>query len=126
MSSYNKRQRKSIFRIICMIMLVLIQFDAYIYEMTDSFRGHDLLPVAIPSEFSQMSEDEVMIDEWSDPYYRNSNLRHRLTMEVAPVLLIFFCFVPLETAITLLRRLVGTSSTRCVLSSCLVFCVLLI
>ena len=127
MLSHSRQKRKMIFRIICMIMLMLIQFDAYIYEMTDSFRGNDLSPIsAMSTETSQMTEGNEMIDEWADPYYRNANLRCRLMMEAAPVLLIIFCFIPLATAAVQMRRFIDLSSARCVLSSCLVFCVLLI
>ena len=127
MLSHSSQKRKMIFRVICMIMLMLIQFDAYIYEMTDCFRGNDLSPIpAMSTETSQMTEDDEMIDEWADPYYRNANLRCRLMMEVAPVLLIFFCFIPFATAVTQIRRFVNLASARCVLSPCLVFCVLLI
>ena len=110
-----------------MIMLMLIQFDAYVYEMTDSFRGNDVSPIsAMSTETSQMAEDDEMIDEWADPYYRNANLRYRLMMDVVPVLLVFFCFIPLKTAAMQIRRFINLSSARCVRSSCLVFCVLLI
>ena len=36
--SSHKQQRTFLFRIICMVMLVLIQFDAYGYEMVGHFR----------------------------------------------------------------------------------------
>ena len=110
-----------------MVMLMLIQFDAYIYEMTDSFRGNEMSSLSVwSSESSQMTENNEVIDEWADPYYRNVNLRSRLMVEVASVLLVFFCFIPLETAARQIRRFVSLSDAKCVLSSCLVFCVLLI
>ena len=79
MLSHNRQKRKAIFRTICMVMLMLIQFDAYIYEMAESFRMNQAVSMAtLPSEASQMAEDNETVDAWSDPYYRNANLRHRL------------------------------------------------
>lgn len=127
MLSHNRQKRKAIFRTICMVMLMLIQFDAYIYEMAESFRMNQAVSMAtLPSEASQMAEDNETVDAWSDPYYRNANLRHRLLTEVTPVLLAFFFFIPVGIVLMRQHRKIDLAGEKCLLSSCLVFCVLLI
>lgn len=127
MLSHNRQKRKAIFRTICMVMLMLIQFDAYIYEMAESFRMNQAVSMAtLPSEASQMAEDNETVDAWSDPYYRNANLRHRLLTEVTPVLLAFFFFIPVGIVPMRQHRKIDLAGGKCLLSSCLVFCVLLI
>lgn len=110
-----------------MVMLMLIQFDAYIYEMAESFRMNQAVSMAtLSSEASQMAEDNETVDAWSDPYYRNANLRHRLLTEVTPVLLAFFFFIPVGIVPMRQHRKIDLAGEKCLLSSCLVFCVLLI
>lgn len=110
-----------------MVMLMLIQFDAYLYEITDSFRYGDSLPVfALSSESSQMAEDNEAVKEWSDPYYRNAGNRLRFYAEAVPVLIAFFFLISFGNALVSIRRFSDMSRVRCVLSPCLFFCVLLI
>ena len=107
MLSHNRQKRKAIFRTICMVMLMLIQFDAYIYEMAESFRMNQAVSMAtLPSEASQMAEDNET--------------------EVTPVLLAFFFFIPVGIVPMRQHRKIDLAGGKCLLSSCLVFCVLLI
>lgn len=127
MLSHNKQKSKAVFRTICMVMLMLIQFDAYIYEITESFRIFQTVSMTtMPSENSQMTEDNETVDAWSDPYYRNANLRHRLLTEATPVLLAFFFFIPIGILPMRQHRKIDLLGGKCLLSPCLIFCVLLI
>lgn len=122
----HRLKRTRIFRIICMIMLVLIQFDAYGYEIVGSFGG-DIKPVS-----SALSASDVLADgeqentEWSDPVYRAGSSVPRAFIKMT---LSFLCFLPLVTVCVKtagLRRAVTTPMVRETSCARLLYCMLII
>lgn len=69
--SSHKQQRTFLFRIICMVMLVLIQFDAYGYEMVGHFR-ENVQPMYSLSAPESLAEGNQENASWSDPVLSDS------------------------------------------------------
>lgn len=125
MLSY-KLKRTYIYRIICMIMLVLIQFDAYGYEIVGSF-GEDIKPVSFALSASDVLADGDQENaEWSDPVYRAGSSVPRALIKIT---LSFLCFLPLVVVCLKtigLRRAVTAPVAREASCARLLYCMLII
>lgn len=125
MLSY-KLKRTYIYRIVCMVMLVLIQFDAYGYEIVGNFR-EDFKPVSPAlSTLEIFADDEQTNAEWSDPVYRAASSSPRTFVKFT---LSFLCFLPLISVCAKtvgLRRAVTTPVVREASCARLLYCMLII
>ena len=79
----RKNTKRHILRVVCMIMLMLIHFDAYGYELAAVFQevnAEHVLPVS-EAETQIVQGNDVEI-EWADPVYRHSSLQQRSVVKM--------------------------------------------
>ena len=123
--SSHKQQRTFLFRIICMVMLVLIQFDAYGYEMVGHFR-ENVQPMYSLSAPESLAEGNQENASWSDPVYRTPSSTFRLFVKLSLSFLCFLTPLCLCTKTIRLHRVATVSLFSRISSVCLFYCLLLI
>jgi len=90
----RKNTKRHILRVVCMIMLMLIHFDAYGYELAAVFQevnAEHVLPVS-EAETQIVQGNDVEI-EWADPVYRHSSLQQRSVVKMFFTLCGFWGFL---------------------------------
>ncbi len=121
----HKQQRTFLFRIICMVMLVLIQFDAYGYEMVGHLK-ENIQPVyslSAPESFAEGNQENL---SWSDPVYRTPSSAFRLLVKLSLSFLCFLTPLCLCTKTIRLHRVTVQPLFSNTSSVCLLYCLLLI
>lgn len=121
-----KELKKYILKFVCMIMLVLIQFDVYGYDLMRAVQLVDFSSdkIEYPSEETCVSDAESMVSEWSDPVYRV--VSPRSFIKAPPQELCSFLFVPILRELPYSYGYVQTIQAKLAGLSYLRFCTLLI
>ena len=87
-----KNIKKQLIRVVCMIMLVLIQFDVCGYDLMRAFQMADK-PV---SDFVDASgtnvDNDDFISEWSNPVYRGVHPRNLIKAPLLEFFTFYFLF----------------------------------
>lgn len=118
---FPKTLKKSILRIVCMIMLMLIQFDACGYDIICAFQ-HSEEPqsvLVLNEDETLISDGQDQISEWSDPVYRNTSLRS-ISDAMLPVIVIFL-FSSFMGELSVIRRVYCTRTDISVSHSYILF-----
>lgn len=86
--------KKYILNFVCMIMLVLIQFDVCGYDLLRAARLADLSTTSyeLPSTDLSISDAESLVSEWDNPVYRG--VSPRTFLKVPPQELCSILFIP--------------------------------
>ena len=119
-----KNIKKSVVRVVCMIMLVLIQFDVCGYDLLRALQLADSpVPNYVNDSESSFIDDE-QISEWSNPVYRGVHTR---TLIKAPLMEFFLSlFVFNEQELPLLTNFAHSFQAKLSNLTYLRFCVFLI
>lgn len=63
-------------RFVCMIMLILIQFDVFVYDMIYASQQSDICVTHVSTDDgSVVSQSSDVDSEWSDPFYKDCSRR---------------------------------------------------
>lgn len=118
---FSKTLKSYILRIVCMVMLMLIQFDVCGYDIICAFQQSEE-----PQSVLVLNEDESLIcdgqdqiSEWSDPVYRNTSLRS-ISDAMLPVIVIFL-FSSFMGELSVIRRVYCTRTDISVSHSYILF-----
>lgn len=85
--------RNSVARCICVIMLLLIQFDAYGYQMFENcWEVSTEVTQNISDDTLTISEDSP-ISEWTDPFYNTARDHARSLIRLFAFIALDFCFL---------------------------------
>lgn len=79
----RKHTERPVLRVVCMIMLMLMHFDAYGYELAAVFQevsAEHVLPV--PEAGTQVVQSNEVEIEWADPEYRHTSLQQRSVVKM--------------------------------------------
>lgn len=101
---FSKTLKSYILRIVCMVMLMLIQFDVCGYDIICAFQQSEepQSVLVLNEDESLISDGQDQISEWSDPVYRNTSLRS-ISDAMLPVIVIFL-FSSFMGELSVIRR----------------------
>lgn len=118
---FPKTLKNYILRIVCMVMLLLIQFDVCGYDIICAFQQSDepQSVLVLNDDETLVSDGQGLISEWSDPMYRNTSLRST-SDAVLPVIVIFL-FSSLLGELSFVRRVYCTRTDISVSHSYILF-----
>lgn len=89
---YNKN---ILVRFVCMIMLVLIQFDVYGYDLIYASQQPDIdVSVFTCNDETLVSQASEVDSEWTDPFYKNTPQRYSSDI-IYCIVSELFSFLPL-------------------------------
>lgn len=90
-------RKNKILRVLCMIMLMLIHLDAYMYEAINAFQVETVEQSVSFAEDTSLQEEEAGMPSWVDLSYSNSSARLSWwnTDAVFLPLLLLFSFIPI-------------------------------
>ena len=120
-----KNIKKYLIRIVCMVMLVLIQFDVCGYDLMRACYLAEK-PSSTLLDFNDVgfNENDDNVSEWSDPVYRNVNLRNFIK---APFMEFFsFLFTLCQRELPFTQWFAHVFQAELLNSTYLRFCVFLI
>lgn len=118
---FSKTLKSYILRIVCMVMLVLIQFDVCGYDIICAFQQSEepQSVLVLNEDESLISDGQDQISEWSDPVYRNTSLRS-ISDAMLPVIVIFL-FSSFMGELSVIRRVYCTRTDISVSHSYILF-----
>lgn len=118
---FSKTLKSYILRIVCMVMLMLIQFDVCGYDIICAFQQSEepQSVLVLNEDESLISDGQDQISEWSDPVYRNTSLRS-ISDAMLPVIVIFL-FSSFMGELSVIRRVYCTRTDISVSHSYILF-----
>ena len=118
---FSKTLKSYILRIVCMVMLMLIQFDVCGYDIICAFQQSEepQSVLVLNEDESLISDGQDQISEWSDPVYRNTSLRS-ISDAMLPVIVIFL-FSSFMRELSVIRRVYCTRTDISVSHSYILF-----
>ena len=118
---FSKTLKSYILRIVCMVMLMLIQFDVCGYDIICAFQQSEepQSVLVLNEDESLISDGQDQISEWSDPVYRNTSLRS-ISDAMLPVIVIFL-FSSFMGDLSVIRRVYCTRTDISVSHSYILF-----
>ena len=118
---FSKTLKSYILRIVCMVMLMLIQFDVCGYDIICAFQQSEepQSVLVLNEDESLISDGPDQISEWSDPVYRNTSLRS-ISDAMLPVIVIFL-FSSFMGELSVIRRVYCTRTDISVSHSYILF-----
>ena len=118
---FSKTLKSYILRIVCMVMLMLIQFDVCGYDIICAFQQSEepQSVLVLNEDESLISDGQDQISEWSDPVYRNTSLRS-ISDAMLPMIVIFL-FSSFMGELSVIRRVYCTRTDISVSHSYILF-----
>ena len=118
---FSKTLKSYILRIVCMVMLMLLQFDVCGYDIICAFQQSEepQSVLVLNADESLISDGQDQISEWSDPVYRNTSLRS-ISDAMLPVIVIFL-FSSFMGELSVIRRVYCTRTDISVSHSYILF-----
>lgn len=94
---FHAMRKNRVLRVLCMMMLMLIHMDAYMYEAIHLFHAEPVEQSVSLTEETLLPEDKADIPVWGDLSYSRTSLRLNLWSAGIALLpfLLWFSFVPL-------------------------------
>lgn len=93
---FHTIRKNRILRVLCMIMLMLIHLDAYMYEAINAYHG-ETIEQSVSFKQETVFQEEAGIPAWGDLSYSNTSTRlscWNMDFVYLPLLLLF-SFIPI-------------------------------
>lgn len=123
---FHAIRKNRILRVLCVIMLMLIHMDAYMYEAINAYHG-ETIEQSVSFEEEVLFQAEAGIPAWGDLSYSNTSTRlncWNMDFVYLPLLLLF-SFIPIVRIRSSVRASFSLASLQKVRPH-LTFCTLLI